>query len=51
MWLFRIVLTLLVALLFLYYVTVCVHIVTPIFKKSVDMRFLPIPFYGWIKGL
>lgn len=50
MWIFRTVLTLLIALLLFYYVTVCIHIIVPIFKKSIKFEFLWIPFYGWIKG-
>lgn len=49
MWIFRFLLTLLITLLFFYYVTVCIHVITPVFKKSTKLKFLWIPFYGWIK--
>lgn len=51
MWIFRIILVLLVALLALYYGTVVVHVVTPIFNKKANQSLFWIPFYAWIKGL
>ena len=51
MWIFRVILVLLLVLLTFYYVTVALHILSPIFKKGVSVKLLSIPFYGWIKGL
>lgn len=51
MWIFRLVLVLLMVLLAFYYVTVVLHVLSPIFKKGINKSLLWLPFYGWIKGL
>lgn len=51
MWIFRVILVLAVLLLAFYYLTVILHILSPIFKKGINKNFLWVPFYGWLKGL
>lgn len=50
MWIIRIIVVLLCVLTGFYYLTVILHIVTPIFKKA-NPKLIWIPFYCWIKGL
>lgn len=50
MWIVRIIVVLLCVLTGFYYLTVTLHIITPIFKK-VNPKLIWVPFYCWIKSL